>query len=174
MFWDKISFHLYDGNIESIWEEVKLGTVDEVLAFDTGIDVVGILEIGTGEYTAYRGLKRMAEGARRLLKAREIISYNGNRYDLKELASILGFSSVEELIIEGTHYDMQEICWNPIFGSDLVFTYEENYGTSPIASPDYVTDSYEIDNYRDAFRAAELYRSWKKGTLKRATEMSPP
>ena len=80
-----------------------------VLAFDTGIAIVGILDVNTGAYTAYRDPAWTA-GATRLLECDGVIvSFNGNRYDLYDLARIIGAPSPDDLNLRGIHCDMRRL-----------------------------------------------------------------
>ncbi|MCY3623415.1 MAG: hypothetical protein OXH68_17120 [Gammaproteobacteria bacterium] len=140
----------------------------EVLAFDCGQDIVGILDIKTGEYLPYRG-GRMIEGARRILDcAGEVVSYNGIRYDLDELAEIVGVETTDNLALNGEHRDMQVIasarCWppdegtEPILGTGLVSMYERCLGGDLPDPPSHVIDEYERSNWRDCYMAGELWK----------------
>jgi len=74
--------------------------VTELLAFDVGDDIVGIINLRTDAFDHYRGT-RMPDGARRMLDCDGvIISFNGIVYDLPALAKILGIadSTVPALI----------------------------------------------------------------------------
>ena len=60
----------------------------ELLAFDVGIDIVGIIDLRTDTYDCYRG-SRIANGAKRIMDCDGVvITFNGNRYDIPELAKI--------------------------------------------------------------------------------------
>jgi hypothetical protein len=65
--------------------------MSEVLAFDWGTTIVGVLDITTDVYRAYRSRKERLEGAKRIVDCPSIIvSFNGSGRDLPELATILG------------------------------------------------------------------------------------
>ena len=81
----------------------------EVLSFDWGTTVVGVLDVKTGLYTPYRGTHRI-DGAQRIVGCRgRVVSFNGNSCDLPQIATIIGLASAAELKLQGTHDDMWEI-----------------------------------------------------------------
>ena len=80
----------------------------EVLAFDIGENLVGVLDVHAGEYTPYRG-DAMVDGARRMVDCEgTIVSFNGTCCDLPWLARILGLKE-ETPDLKGDHCDMLEI-----------------------------------------------------------------
>lgn len=140
----------------------------EVLAFDVGESIVGILDVNTGAYAPYRG-EDMIDGARRLIDCEGIIvSFNGTLSDLPSLARILGVEA-GALELNGIHRDMREIAskdrWppdpgtSPILGTSLVAAYEHYLDEDVPRPPTSVSDGYEEDNWRDCWMAGEL---WKK------------
>ena len=63
-----------------------MGMTLEILAFDVGDDIVGVLDLTSGSYEAFRGNRKVV-GAKRLIDCRgAIVSFNGNRYDVPRLA----------------------------------------------------------------------------------------
>lgn len=148
----------------------------EVLAFDWGTTVIGVLDINSNAYTAYRYGEDMVAGAKRIISTSgTVVSFNGNRYDLIEIAKILGYSSVSEMDVRGTHDDMLEIIsdirWPPrpgsasILGRGLPATYSYYFGEHLPLPPAGVQDDYLISNWRDCYMTAELWRKWKRGEL---------
>ena len=141
----------------------------EVLAFDVGEDIVGILDLGRGRYEPYRG-KRKAIAARRLIRCEgTIVSFNGNRFDLPELARLLGKTGVNDLDIQAEHLDMSVIAsidrWPPdpgtmpILGDSLLRAYAHYFPDEPeIDPPSDLNDGYQIDNWRDCWMAGQLWR----------------
>ena len=94
----------------------------ELLAFDVGVDIVGILDLRTDAYVCYRGPRRCG-GARRILDCDGVvISFNGIRYDLPKLTKIVGVAGGYALSLKGAHYDMRiHACrdrWPPRDGED--------------------------------------------------------
>ena len=133
----------------------------ETLAFDLGQNIVGIYCIEDSTYTPYMGKEKII-GAKRLIEAKEIISYNGNHYDITELKKILGIDEKDNIKFKGDHVDMREICWsNRIWGRDLHSTYDMHFNER--AS---YPDTYEGDNYQDTYETFKLWQCWKLGTLK--------
>lgn len=140
----------------------------DILAFDVGTDVIGILDMKSGSYEAYRG-KRKTIAAERLISCHGvIISYNGTDYDVPQLARLLGKGGVEDLGIQAEHLDMREIAsrdrWppdpgtSPIRGQSLLDTYGHYFPNEPtIHPPDFLIDEYEIDNWRDCWMAGQLW-----------------
>lgn len=141
----------------------------EILAFDVGDDIVGILDLKTGQYDPYRG-NRKAIGAQRLIDCRgAIVSFNGNSYDLPELAKLLGKATLDDLGIRAEHLEMSENAsrnrWppnpgtNPILGQDLQDTYAHYFPDEPVIDPpESASDDYEEDNWRDCWMAGQLWR----------------
>ena len=151
-------------------EDIEVDKTAEILAFDVGDDIVGILDLKTGHYDPYRG-KRNTLGAQRLIDCRGVIvSFNGSRYDVPKLAKLLGKASVDELEIRAEHLDMQEVAsrhqWppnpgtNPILGRNLQNTYAHYFPDAPVIdTPPSAGSDYEKSNWKDCWMAAEL---WKK------------
>jgi hypothetical protein len=153
-----------------------VSSISEVLAFDWGIDIVGVLDINADMYRAYRTRSERIEGARRIIGCTGIIvSFNGNGYDLVELSNLLGLPSVANLNLKGTHHDMMPIIsairWPPdpetapITGQNLVETYRHYVGAAFPAPAPHVTDPYEISNWLDCKMTAELWNRWQRGEL---------
>jgi hypothetical protein len=138
--------------------------IQQVLAFDCGTTILGVLDVHSDEYTPYRH-HDMKHGARRLREGSgAIVSFNGKRYDFPVLARLLGLASFE---CAATHYDMLEISsldrWppsvgtNPILGSCLTSTYEHYFGATMERPPVHLRDDYEINNWQDCYMAAKLW-----------------
>lgn len=149
---------------------------DEVLAFDWGTTVIGILDVNNNAYTAYRYGEDMIEGAKRIIATTgTIVSFNGTGRDLIEIAKMLGFSSVAEMNVAGYHDDMMNITsdirWPPdpgtasILGPGLHDTYTHYFGDEPPMPPEGLEDDYLVSNWRDCHMTAELWRKWKRGEL---------
>lgn len=130
---------------------------NETLVFDIGDDIIGIFSVVDNKYIPYRGDK-MKDAVHRLLQAKEIVSYNGNNYDIERLNRLFedaftGFA--------GVHSDMREVCWsNRIWGSSLRDTYAMQYSDSPE-----VPDTYEGSNERDVYETYMLWKAWKGNKL---------
>ena len=145
----------------------------EVLAFDTGTTIVGVLDLNTGIYTAYRkhGEPPWTKGAERVIECDGIVvSFNGNRYDLPHLAGITGVEAADRLPLRGVHCDMRVIAskdrWPPDPGTEPIWgerprsTYKHYFPDDDVpVPPASITDPYEQDNWRDCWLAATL---WKK------------
>ena len=140
----------------------------EVLAFDWGYGIVGVLNVTTQSYSSYRG-NRMIDGARRVFDCEGIIvSFNGDRCDLPRLVELLEQDD-ETVMLRGKHVDMQIEAsidrWppnpgtSPIRGTDLRSQYEYYFDKPLPEPPDDIKDDYEQDNWRDCYTATEL---WKK------------
>ena len=148
------------------WNSRKPG--NEILAFDVGTGIVGVLDVQTGSYAAYRG-QDMLLGARRVFDCEGvIISFNGNRYDLPELAKRLeDRNSVVQP--KGKHIDMREEAsrdhWppkpgkKPIVGTNLIRYYEHYFGEPLPEPPNSLKDEYEQNNWRDCRMAADLWNA---------------
>jgi hypothetical protein len=147
----------------------------DVLAFDWGIGIVGVLDVNTDLYRAYRGNERI-EGAKRIVDcAGMIVTFNGNGRDLLELSKLLGRASQADLNLKGVHHDMMPIIstirWPPdpgtapITGPNLVDTYRHYFGDHLPAPPPQITDDYEISNWLDCKMTAALWLRWRQGEL---------
>ena len=136
-----------------------------ILAFDAGIDIVGILDLCTDTYTPFRG-QRMIDGARMVFECEGIvISFNGTLYDLPELAKLTDIKE-PATALRGTHHDMQikasEYLWAPypgeerILGPDLKGYYGRIVGKHAPVPPSHL-DLYEQDNWLDCRMTADLW-----------------
>jgi hypothetical protein len=150
--------------------------MSDVLAFDWGIDIVGVLDVNADSYRAYRTRSERIEGARRIVEcAGIIISFNGDGCDLVELSKILGLSSRADLTLKGTHHDMMPIVsairWPPdpgtapITGPNLLETYQHYFGAVFPVPSSHLTDQYEISNWYDCKMTAELWNRWQRAEL---------
>jgi hypothetical protein len=146
---------------------------NEILAFDWGTTIVGILDVARNVYTSYRG-KDMIEGAKRIASSTgTIVSFGGNSRDLKELSEILSFPF--DTKFQGGHDDMSEIIsmirWPPdagtapILGQCLRDTYRHYFGDELPPQPAGIHDLYEVNNWRDCHMTAELWKKWKRQGL---------
>jgi hypothetical protein len=151
--------------------------MSNVLAFDWGTAVVGILDVRTEVYTPYRGADRMTEGAKRIVSAEgTIVSFNGNGCDLPRLFELLHLDQAQR-VPKAMHDDMMKITsdirWPPdlntasIKGPGLGETYAYYFGNVLPPAPDGVIDDYEVSNWRDCYMTAALWKRWKQGELRR-------
>ncbi len=149
----------------------------EVLAFDWGTTIVGILDVDRNAYTPHRFAEGMIEGANRIaMSVGTIVSFNGNGRDLTEIAIILSLPSKQELSLRCQHDDMAEIIsairWPPhlgtapILGQSLYETYRHYFGAEFATPPAHIEDDYEVSNWRDCYMTAELWKQWKRGDLR--------
>ena len=145
----------------------KRATALEVLAFDVGESVVGVLDVNTGEYTPYRE-NAMVDGTRRVVECEgAIVSFNGTHCDLPWLARILALKD-EIPSLKGNHYDMLEIAvedrWGTrlggktIIGPDLRAHYKHYFGLDLSRPPASASDEYEENNWEDCWMAGELWK----------------
>ena len=150
----------------------------EILAFDYGEDIVGVLDLNTDVYARFRG-ECMIGGAKRILACDGIIvSFNGTGYDLPNLAKVVGLSDSDTPPLRGTHHDMQIEAsrerWPPrpgtapIIGFGLRDHYRHYCGHSPAEPPGWLDCDYERDNWLDCYMTAEL---WRKIVLRRDPTM---
>lgn len=130
---------------------------NETLVFDIGDDILGIYSVEAGEYIPYRGNK-MKDAVNRLLKAKEIVSYNGKDYDVHKINQLFDDVFVE---FSGNHSDMREICWSArIWGKSLRDTYAMHYSESPE-----FPGTHEGSNERDVYETYMLWLAWKNDEL---------
>ncbi len=140
----------------------------EILAFDVGESMVGMIDLRADSYSRYKG-RRMVDGARRILDCEgTIISFNGTIYDLPELARIAGIAEPDALSLRSDHYDMlieaSRDRWPPVPGNRrIVFQalrkhYEHYFGEPLPDPPDFLIDDYERGNWNDCYMTAMLWR----------------
>jgi hypothetical protein len=136
------------------------------LVIDTGQDILGIYSVEDREYVAYRG-NRIAEGVERARLADEVITYNGERRDLLDLARFARLDG--DFPLKGKHTDMQIMCWAPIFGSSLTRTFNSQLPVCPEfpfgRTNSELSDDYEDSNQRDVYMTLKLWELWKDGKL---------
>jgi hypothetical protein len=148
----------------------------DVLAFDWGTEIVGVLDVNADSYCAYRTRNARMEGAKRIVDCDGIIvSFNGRGRDLLELSKLLALPSDSNLILRGEHHDMMPIIsairWPPdpgtapITGPNLYDTYRHYFGDEILAPPPHLTDSYEISNWLDCQMTAALWLQWRRDEL---------
>ena len=140
----------------------------EMLAFDYGEDIVGVIDLNTDAYTRYRG-ECMIEGAKRILACDGIIvSFNGTGYDLPKLAKLAGLSASDTPSLRGIHHDMQIEAsrdrWPPATRNcsyrrpGLRDHYRHYCGLSPAEPPGWLDCEHERNNWLDCYMIAELWR----------------
>jgi hypothetical protein len=148
----------------------------DVLAFDWGTTIVGVLDVNAGSYRAYRTREERIEGAKRVVDcAGTIVSFNGGGRDLLELSKLLGLPSEAHLPLKGIHDDMMPIIsairWPPdpgtapIIGPSLTETYRHYFCQVVPVRPLHVTEPYEISNWLDCTMTAALWTRWRHGEL---------
>ncbi len=122
------------------------------LVVDAGSSIVGIFCVDDGTYRAYMGAE-IPQGVSRIVEADEVVTYNGDRYDLEQIANLAGLPSGVSIQLSGRHTDMQPLCWGNIMGSSLRTTYRRHFGEDP---PDF-PDTYEGDNECDCHMTWRLW-----------------
>jgi hypothetical protein len=136
------------------------------LVIDAGQSIVGVYSVEDGSYIGYRG-GRISEALERVHNADEVITYNGEMYDLRQLGKFAGID--DELPIKGKHIDMQRMIWYPIVGSSLIRTYERHFKDCPEfpfgRSDSDDCDEYEGSNQRDVYMTLKLWELWKDKNL---------
>lgn len=134
---------------------------------DTGQDIIGIYSVEECEYLAYRG-SRIADALERVRSADEVITYNGEGRDLKDLARFAGIDG--DFPLKGEHFDMQVKVWAPIFGSSLLRTYNMHFADCPdcpFSDPNSEEiDDYEAANRCDVYMTFKLWELWKEDRLR--------
>src|SRR3990172_5676164 len=124
----------------------------DTLVIDIGQNLVGVYSVANRKYVPYRG-DRIRLAIERIEKAIEVVTYNGNRYDIVELQKFKTGLGIEgELKIRGRHTDMQEVCWSTrILGSSLSNTYNYHFSTVPP-----FPDTHEGSNRTDVYKTFKL------------------
>lgn len=128
----------------------------KTLVVDVGQSIIGIQPVRFGRYIPYYGDKRI-RALERLEEADEIVTYNGNEYDISELNKISTCLRGKPFTTLGGHIDMREICWPNIWGSNLTDTFKK-YCIEQREFP----KTYEGSNNSDVFMTLCLWRYWKK------------
>ena len=131
------------------------------VVLDCGTHCVGILSVDEGVFKVYYVGPEMDKAIRLIQAADEVVTYNGDRYDLKKLGEFAGLEG--QLPLQGRHSDMQRICWDPILGSSLINTYHQLFAARP--KVDSEAGEYEQDNESDVRMTFELWKLWKAGRL---------
>ena len=151
---------------------------NDVLAFDWGTTIIGILDVERNVYMPNRFAEGMLDGAKRIATSvGTIVSFNGNGCDLIEIAKIVSISSKEALSLRCQHDDMAEIIsairWppdpgtTPIRGQNLLDTYRHYFINQKPRPPAHIDDVYELDNWADCYMTTELWKKWKRGEIGR-------
>ena len=104
--------------------------IDDTLVVDGGSTIVGIYSVKQRKYVAYR-YPNMLLGARRLIRAREVVTWCGWLYDLPRICALLGLPETGVSPFLGTHTEMHDKCWANIRGSNLAGTYQPQFGSLP-------------------------------------------
>jgi hypothetical protein len=129
------------------------------LIVDTGMNLVGVFFVEENSYVPYRD-DGIQTAIRLIQAADEVVTFNGNNYDLEKLGAFVGL--VGDLPLNGVHSDMRSICWSDrIWGSDLSGTYYRHYTECPV-----FPDTHEGSAERDCYMTFKLWELWKQGTLK--------
>jgi len=133
----------------------------DTLVIDTGDDIVGVYSVGDRQFKPYRGVA-IVDALARIEAATEIVTYNGNRYDLDKMAKFAQSAGVS-FAFKGKHTDMCEICWSSrILGSSLENTFRTQFKTAPPSFP----DTYEGNCECDVYMTYRLWVAWKDGSLR--------
>lgn len=137
------------------------------LVVDTGQEIIGIYSVEDCEYLAYRW-DRIAEALERVRNADEVVTYNGERRDLFDLARFAGTD--EDFPFKGKHTDMQVMCWAPLIGSSLTRTYDRHFTDLPecpfSSANSESIDDYEVANRCDVYMTLKLWELWKEDKLR--------
>ncbi len=109
-------------------------------------------------YIPHRG-SRIAIALDRLAEADEVVTYNGNNYDLERLAEFAGLD--RKFSLRGVHSDMRSVCWSDrIRGSDLGSTYAMHFVSRPK-----FPETHEGSNELDIYMTFKLWEAWRDGKL---------
>ena len=131
------------------------------LVLDAGVPrFMGILSISDGLYTPYYE-RSAGKGIERIRAADQVITFNGNRYDLTGRGAFPELQNLPETV---TDIDMMGICWcadHKLFGKGLKDINLLLFGSLP-----FFPDTYEGDNERDCRMTLKLFQSWQVGQLR--------
>lgn len=130
----------------------------DTLVFAAERNLLGIYSVKQRKYTAYQG-PRMAEGILRLIRAREIVSYQGERRALPRLAAFLKLPRGSALHLRGTHVDLHRA--GPArrrADATLAAAYRREFGPPPS-----FPRSAEGANRRAIHMTFRLWQHWRAG-----------
>lgn len=136
------------------------------LVVDVGQSIVGIQDARRGRYFACYGDKRR-RALERLEEADEVITYNGNRYDICKLDELSDKLRGTKFHMIGVHTDMRELCWPNILGSNLISTYKQHVGIK-FEFPDTYEGSNRSDVFYDENALATLEKLWRISYIAKA------
>jgi len=133
---------------------------DDTLILNVGQNLLGIYSVRQRKYVAYRG-PHISEGILRLVKAREIVSYEGSGRDLPKLAAFIKIPKGRPLHILGTHVDLRRSCFaRQRGGASLAATYRKHFKLLPE-----FPSSPEGRNRCEIYMTFRLWQLCKAGTL---------
>ena len=138
-----------------------MGVIMSIIVLDCGQRCVGILNVKDMTFRIYTLGIDMAAAISIIQAAEEVVTYNGEIYDLKKLGEFNGLA--EPLPLSGRHSDMRSIRWDPILGSSLSGTYGEFFRYPPKVNPDASPYDWNIES--DVMMTFELWKLWKAGQL---------
>ncbi|AIY65221.1 ribonuclease H-like domain-containing protein [Pseudoalteromonas piratica] len=131
--------------------------MNKSIVFDVGTNLIGIMDTNETVYRHYYGSNRL-EAIELLENATEIVSFNGKKYDIKEVNKV----SIELREIpfspKGTHTDILNKCWDYCFAGSLDKCFKEIIGAD-VTFPDTHLGSNEKDVYQTLMLWKHLYRS---------------
>jgi hypothetical protein len=130
------------------------------LVIDAGApNFLGILSISDGRYASYWG-ESTRIAIERIKAADQVITFNGNRYDLAERGRFPELQNLPETVV---HIDMMEESWQAdqkFFGKGLKAIYLLLFGSLPS-----FPDTYDGDNEQDCYMTLKLFELWEEGKL---------
>ena len=137
----------------------------EILVFDVGENIIGMIDLNTDTYSHYRG-PRMVRSQRILDCQGIVISFNGSTGTGRPWQRLLGLPTRPLYLSAPLRYAGRGIPRSLASGTrdrsdsgqNLQETYWNYFRDSPPDPPDYLDDDYERDNWSDCYMAAALWR----------------
>jgi hypothetical protein len=118
---------------------------------DVGQNLIGMSGHTDNSYKAYYGSNRI-EALQILENAKEIVTFNGNNYDIKELNNFSKELLGRPFNLSGIHTDIMSACWEFAYGHSLINCFKNLIGEK-ISFP----DSHEGSNQSDVHMTLKLW-----------------
>ena len=134
------------------------------LIVDLGETVIGVYCVEDDTYIPYREPEyKIARN--RIATADEVVTFNGEEYDL--WMQPLSTKNGSKFLLSGVHTDMKIHCYGiwGCCGTKLRENFELNFGNYEIPSRGY-TDKYVVSNWEDVFMTLKLWELHRRKALK--------
>jgi hypothetical protein len=126
---------------------------------DVGDNLIGISGSTNFSYTAYYGNDRIS-ALEILENAKEIVTFNGKRYDYKQLCHFSEKLRSSPFNFRGVHTDIMPSCWQFAFAANLINCFKKIVGEE-VSFP----DTHEGSNQSDVYMTLKLWEFINKNKL---------